>query len=73
MSVSGDLLMDPHTGMSYYLARIRLTPDGMKVLGSRRMQPGMPVEVVVKTGERTVFTYLTGPLTKRLASSMKEE
>lgn len=73
LSVSGDLLMDSHTGMSYYLARIRLTPDGMKVLGSRRMQPGMPAEVVVKTGERTVFTYLTGPLTKRLASSMKEE
>lgn len=73
VSVSGDLLTDPHTGMGFYLARIRVTPDGMQVLGQRRMQPGMPAEVVVKTGERTVFTYLVGPLTKRLASSMKEE
>lgn len=73
VSISGDLLTDPHTGMSFYLARIRVTSDGMKVLGKRRMQPGMPAEVVVKTGERTVFTYLAGPLIKRLASSMKEE
>lgn len=73
ISVSRDLLQDPHTGVSYYLARIGVTPDGMQVLGQRQMQPGMPAEVIVKTGERTLLTYMLSPLTKRLAASMKEE
>jgi membrane fusion protein, protease secretion system len=31
------------------------------------------VQVVIKTGERTLLTYLLHPLTKRIAASMKEE
>jgi membrane fusion protein, protease secretion system len=73
MSVSGDLLTDPQTNISYYLARVAVTPEGLKRLGKRVMQPGMPAEVIFKTGERTLFTYLMGPLTKRVAASMKEE
>jgi protease secretion system membrane fusion protein len=30
-----------------------VTPEGLKGLGKRQMQPGMPVEVVFKTGERS--------------------
>ena len=73
ISVSRDLLQDTHTGVPYYLARIGVTPEGMQVLGQRQMQPGMPAEVIVKTGERTLLTYMLSPLTKRLAASMKEE
>ena len=36
-------------------------------------QPGMGAEVIFKTGERSMLTYLLHPLTKRLAASMKEE
>jgi protease secretion system membrane fusion protein len=74
MSVSGDLLSDPQQPQfSYYLARVQVTPSGMKTLGARQMQPGMPVEIVIKTGERSLLTYLMHPLTKRIAASMKEE
>lgn len=59
--------------VSYYLAKISITPEGMKKLGDRQLQPGMPVQVVIKTGERTLLTYLLHPLTKRIAASMKEE
>lgn len=59
--------------MSYYLGRVEITPDGIKELGPRVMQPGMPAEVLIKTGERSLLTYLMHPLTKRLAASMKEE
>jgi membrane fusion protein, protease secretion system len=72
-SISADLITDPLTNTSYYLARVSVTPDGMKVLGNRQLQAGMPVEVIVKTGERTVLTYMLHPLLKRLAASMKEE
>lgn len=74
LSVSGDLLTDPQNPqIAYYLARLQVTPQGMKTLGQRQMQPGMPAEVVVKTGERSMLTYLLNPLLKRLAGSMKEE
>lgn len=73
VSISADLLTDPQNGMAYYLARVTLTPDGLKMLGKRQMQPGMPVEVVLRTGERSMLTYLLHPLTKRIAASMNEE
>lgn len=73
VSVSGDLLVEPQTGAGYYLARIVVTPEGHKILGKRQLQPGMPVEVVFITGQRSMLTYLIHPLTKRLAASMKEE
>ena len=74
ISVSGDLLSDPQQPQySYYLARVQVTPEGIKTLGTRQMQPGMPAEIVIKTGERSLLTYLLHPLTKRMAASMKEE
>ncbi len=74
LSVSGDLVTDPQNPqMSYFLARLQVTPEGKKTLGARQMQPGMPAEIVIKTGERSMLTYLLKPLTKRLAGSMKEE
>jgi protease secretion system membrane fusion protein len=72
-SVSADLLTDPQTGIGYYLARVGVTAEGYKKLGKRQLQPGMPVEVIFLTGERSMLTYLLSPLTKRLAASMKEE
>jgi protease secretion system membrane fusion protein len=74
ISVSGDLLTDPQMPQSsYYLARVQLTNQGLESLGKRQMQPGMPAEIVIKTGERSLLTYLLHPLTKRIAASLKEE
>jgi len=73
VSISGDLLSDPQTGVQYYLARVSVQPEGYKKLGKRVLQPGMPVEVVLKTGERSLLAYMLHPLTKRLAAAMKEE
>lgn len=73
ISISADLLTDPATNISYYLARITVTPDGLKSLGNRQLQPGMPAEIVIKSGERSLLTYLLQPLTRRIAQAMKEE
>ena len=74
-SISRDLVTEqtPAGTNSYYLARVSLTDAGMKTLGTRQMQPGMPAEVIIKTGERSLLTYVLSPLTKRIAASMKEE
>lgn len=77
VSVSTDLLSDPQPVPgelpAYYLARIQVTEQGMKQLSGRQMQAGMPAQVVIKTGERSVLTYLLHPLMKRLHAAMKEE
>ena len=74
LSVSGDLMVDPQNPQfGYFLARIEVTPDGIQALGNRQLQPGMPVEVLIRTGERSLLQYLLHPLTKRIASAMKEE
>ena len=76
-SISHDLISDPPQGAqpsaSYYLARISITPEGMQELGDRQMQSGMPVQVIINTGERTLLTYLLHPLTKRISASLQEE
>ena len=72
-SISTDLIFDQASNTSYYLARISLTPEGLKTLGNRQMQAGMPAEVIIKTGERTVLEYIMHPLLKRIAATMKEE
>ena len=71
-SVSKDVLSDADNKQSYYLARVEITPKGMQQLGPRVMQPGMPAEVVVQTGDRTVLQYLLHPLLRRLGSAMNE-
>lgn len=73
VSVSADLLTDQQTGVGYYLARVGVTAAGYQKLGKRQLQPGMPVDVIFVTGERSMLTYLLSPLTKRMAASMKEE
>ena len=73
VSVSGDLIVDPqHNNEAHYLALLKITDKGMQTLGGRVLQPGMPAEIIVKTGEQTLLNYLLGPFLKRLASSMKE-
>ncbi len=65
--------VNPSNSPNAYLARIEITPEGHKTLGARVMQAGMPTEVLIKTGERSMLKYLLNPLTKRIAAAMKEE
>ena len=71
--VSADRFIDEATRMPYYLCQIRLTEDGIQQLGNRHLQPGMPVQVIIKKGERTLMDYLIKPLFDRLAISFKEK
>ncbi|MDC6678951.1 HlyD family efflux transporter periplasmic adaptor subunit, partial [Leclercia adecarboxylata] len=71
--VSADRLINEQTGMPYYLARVALTEEGTKALGSLQLQPGMPAEVLINTGERTMLQYLLQPATDAFAKSMIED
>ncbi len=71
--VSADRLTDPTTGEAYFLAQIRL--DDLDLPGeiAEQVVPGMGVEVMVRTGERTIFDYLTKPLRDSFSRALVEE
>ena len=73
LTVSGDRITDPATKESYYLARIQVSKEGMAELHGLTLLPGMPVDVMIKTGERTFFEYLIKPIKDRLAKSLRED
>lgn len=71
--ISADRLTDEKTGEGYYLVRVKITDDGLKRLGDRKLQPGMPAEVLINAGERTMLQYLLKPARNMFAKSMIEE
>jgi len=56
----------------YYLAQVEVTPEGLQLLGTLKIQPGMPVDVVVKSGERSFMSYWLKPLTDKMAVAFKD-
>lgn len=75
IQVSADRLEDVKDGTPYYLARVGLTEEGIKRLGglNLKLQPGMPADVFINTGERTMLQYLMQPATNAFARSLIEE
>jgi HlyD family type I secretion membrane fusion protein len=70
--VSADALKDERSGHSYYAMRVTVPPAEVKRLGDLRLMPGMQTTVMVKTGERTLMTYLLNPLMRRFQTGLSE-
>jgi len=70
--VSADALKDERSGQRYYTVRVTVPPQEVQRLGGLRLQPGMQATVMVKTGERTLMTYLLNPLTRRFQTGLNE-
>lgn len=75
IQVSADRSVDEHTGAPYYKVRVKVTPQGQQLIAKNKMdiQSGMPVDLFVKTGERTMMNYLFRPLLDRAKVSLTEE
>ncbi|AUA32252.1 HlyD family type I secretion periplasmic adaptor subunit [Pseudomonas sp. SGAir0191] len=71
--ISADSLTEERTGDAYYLVRVQVTQDGMKKLGDRKLHPGMPAEVLINAGDRTMLQYLLKPVRNMFAESLIEE
>ncbi|AWM91899.1 HlyD family type I secretion periplasmic adaptor subunit [Pseudomonas sp. 31-12] len=72
-TVSADRLLDEESKQPFYLAQVEVTPEGMSLLGSNHIRPGMPASVTIKTGERNLMSYLLKPMLERVDSSFKEQ
>jgi len=73
ISLSPDRITDERTGNAYYLAKVEVTPKSLKNLGDLQLLPGMPAEVLINTGERTLFRYLAQPASNFFARSFIED
>lgn len=71
--VSPDALADEATGRAFYRAEVLLDEGEAARLEGRRLVAGMPVEVFIRTGERTPLEYLLKPVTDHLRRAMREE
>lgn len=71
--VSADRFEDEKSGQPYYKVYARVAPEGMGMIANLQIRPGMPVDMFVKTGERTMMNYLLKPLIDHFKMSMGEE
>jgi protease secretion system membrane fusion protein len=71
--VSSNRTQDPRTGEPFFKIQVEVTEEGRRKLRDNKVRPGMPVEVFIITGERTMMSYLIKPITDRIKTSLHEE
>jgi len=71
--LSADRLIDEASNLPYYSAEIALLEEDKLLLEGMDLIPGMPAEVLIKTGERTMLGYLTSPLNRVFSTSLIED
>jgi len=71
--LSADSVADEDPAKAYYAAEIRLSEEDMYLLDGMTLVPGMPAEVLIKTGERTLLAYLTSPMKRLFERSLIED
>ena len=73
VSISGDSLVAPRTGIPYFLTRIAIPPKEREKLGISKLVAGMQAEVLIQTGERTALNYLLKPILDAFERGLNEE
>jgi protease secretion system membrane fusion protein len=71
--LSTDRSQDQRTGEAFYKIQVQVTEKGMRKLRDNNVRPGMPAEVFIVTGERSMMTYLLKPITDRMHGALREE
>jgi membrane fusion protein, protease secretion system len=71
--VSADRFVDENTGEPYYKLQAEVAPEGMKMIADLQIKAGMPVDLFVKTGERTMMNYILRPILDHLKMAMSED
>lgn len=72
-TVSQDRIVDERQNTAYFRMEVVVPDEELAKLGEQTLTAGMPAEVVVKIGERTVLDYIVKPLTDYFAKAMTEQ
>ncbi|GAJ06112.1 unnamed protein product, partial [marine sediment metagenome] len=71
--ISADQMIDDKTAEPYYVLRSSVSEVAMEKLNGLVIKPGMPAQMFVRTGERSLMNYLFKPLLDRAGSALTEE
>ncbi|EWY39223.1 hemolysin secretion protein D [Skermanella stibiiresistens SB22] len=71
-TVSADRLIDPKTNQPYFNVRVLVDDKSKESIAGLNIIPGMPAEVVIKKGERTLLSYLLQPMRDTAVRAMRE-
>ena len=72
--ISADRFEDDRTGETYYIARVEIPEEQLTALGEDIvLTPGMPTEVLIVTGSRSLFSYLMSPISDSFNRSFREQ
>lgn len=71
--ISPTSITDEASGLSYFRATLDIPPGQLARLGNLELIPGMPVEGLLQTSERSVISYLLRPITEQLVHAFREE
>ncbi|WP_273251346.1 HlyD family type I secretion periplasmic adaptor subunit [Sediminimonas qiaohouensis] len=73
-SVSNDVITPENPQeMPYYLARVEVDENDIPKEIKGRLSAGMPADVIMTTGERTVVNFIAAPLVDAVRKSLIEE
>tara|TARA_Y100001951_G_scaffold22330_1_gene17251 strand:- start:12 stop:1340 length:1329 start_codon:yes stop_codon:yes gene_type:complete len=74
LSISTDVVTTKDSSEApYYLARIKVPDENLTDEIREGLTAGMPADVVILTGERTVLQYMLDPLSEAIFKSLREE
>jgi len=74
--MSPDVVQDTKAGpnsSSYYMVRVKIPPEEIARLGDVKLVPGMPVEVFMRTHDRTALSYLIRPVHDQITRAFREK
>lgn len=71
--LSADRLVDERTQEPYYRLQVEVSEAARQKLGGSPIKLGMPVQGLIRTGERSMINYLFKPLMDRLPIALTEE
>ncbi|HEH1506185.1 TPA: HlyD family type I secretion periplasmic adaptor subunit [Proteus mirabilis] len=71
--ISADRLIDERTTEPYYQVLINIKDYTLLADNKNKLKAGMPVDVFIKTGDRSLLNYLFKPVLDRLHTSLTEE
>lgn len=70
--VSADRLIDRASNLAYYTVQVDVPAQALREAGDLKLQAGMPVEIFIKTAERTALEYLLDPVTAYVRRALRE-
>lgn len=71
--VAADVETDAKTGISFYRGRVQIDQEQLKFVPHAKLTAGMPAEVMILAGERTLLQYLVQPLLDSFRRAFREQ